>query len=153
MPLFFYLFLPPICFHQVFSSFPSEPRPFLDVMSSDKGKSGSGFWSMLLGVGVGTVLGAAVGVAWVLGHRNPAEEARQNRRSAASSSRPSIARTQIPKRHFKARVSPHADSLKLLPSGPEMSADVTDLLFCVHCPYSSSCSQKTTKYHLNSRPI
>lgn len=58
---------------------------------------------MVLGVGVGTVFGAALGVAWVLGHRNPTEEARQNRRTPASSLRPSVTRSQLPKRHFKVR--------------------------------------------------
>ena len=58
---------------------------------------------MLVSVGVGAALGAAIGAAWVLGYRNPTEEARQNRRAAAAASRPSFTRSQLPKRHIKVR--------------------------------------------------
>ena len=107
---------------------------------------------MVLGVGVGTVFGAALGVAWVLGYRNPMEEARQNRRAVASSLRPSITRSQLPKRHLKVRSIYNAFYTAWLGLKPCGSLLVTDTFLPSFCASISSSSQKITRYRMNLKP-
>jgi hypothetical protein len=67
-------------------------------MASQKKESNLFAW--VTGLGVGTVLGAALGAAWY--YRQTNEESTEPRRlRPAPSHRFTLTRAQIPKRHFK----------------------------------------------------
>lgn len=73
-------------------------------MSSNDRNSRSGFLSWIVGLGVGTAVGAALGVAWVLARNPPGEAHTTTRpRPVSTASRFSLTRANLPKRHLKVR--------------------------------------------------